>query len=139
MTETALSRRTFVIASAAAVGVVVGLRCAALAPAEMGERTYTSLITEAQVESAVHYGLTAAMYGEIGIQSGRAAQRNFHDYEMLRMGAPPVETHIVPGMGPLGGAGEVATPPAAPALTNAIFAATGKRIRTLPLRNAGLV
>ena len=81
MTETALSRRTFVIASAAAGGVVVGLRCAALAPAEMGERTYTSLVTDAQVESAVHYGLTAAMYGEIGIQSGRAAQSNFHDYE----------------------------------------------------------
>ena len=95
---------------------------------------------EQQVQSAIVYGLTAAMYGAITISGGQTDQTNFHDFEMVRMPTMPrIETYIAPAGGPLGGIGEVATPPVAPAVANAIFAATGKRIRTLPLRTAGVV
>ena len=88
----------------------------------------------AQMESGIAYGLTAALYGEISIRGGAVAQSNFHDYRMLRMNeAPDVETYIVDGGGLLGGAGEPGTPPIAPAFTNAIFDATGIRIRELPV------
>ena len=90
----------------------------------------------AQVESGIIYALTAAMYGEITIQDGRVEQNNFYDYEMLRMStAPKIETHIINSGFDIGGAGEPSTPPAAAALANAIFAATGKRVRQLPLGN----
>jgi len=89
----------------------------------------------AQMESGIVYGLTAALYGEIAIRRGAVAQSNFHDYPMLRIDkAPAVETHIVNSGEALGGAGEPATPPIAPALTNAIYDATGIRIRELPVR-----
>ena len=89
----------------------------------------------AQMESGIIYGLTAAMYSEISIRRGAVAQSNFHDYPMLRMNeSPEIETYIVNSGGKIGGAGEPGTPPAAPALTNAIFDATGKRIRELPVR-----
>jgi isoquinoline 1-oxidoreductase beta subunit len=88
----------------------------------------------AQMESGIAYGLTAALYGEISIRDGAVAQSNFHDYRMLRMDeAPDVETYIVDGGGSTGGAGEPGTPPIAPAFTNAIFDATGIRIRELPV------
>ena len=88
----------------------------------------------AQMESGIAFGLTAALYGEISIKGGAVAQSNFHDYRMLRMDeAPEVETHIINGGGLLGGAGEPGTPPIAPAFTNAIFDATGIRIRELPV------
>jgi isoquinoline 1-oxidoreductase beta subunit len=88
----------------------------------------------AQMESGIAFGLTAALYGEISIAGGAVAQSNFHDYRMLRMNeAPEVETHIINGGGLLGGAGEPGTPPIAPAFTNAIFDATGIRIRELPV------
>jgi isoquinoline 1-oxidoreductase beta subunit len=88
----------------------------------------------AQMESGIAYGLTAALYGEISISEGAVRQSNFHDYRMLRMNdAPDVETHIINGGGILGGAGEPGTPPVAPAFTNAIFDATGIRIRELPV------
>jgi isoquinoline 1-oxidoreductase beta subunit len=88
----------------------------------------------AQMESGIGYGLTAALYGEISISGGAVAQSNFHDYRMLRMNeAPDVETYIIDGGGLLGGAGEPGTPPIAPAFTNAIFDATGIRIRELPV------
>ena len=88
----------------------------------------------AQMESGIAYGLTAALYGEISIEGGAVAQSNFHDYRMLRMNeAPAVETYIVDGGGATGGAGEPGTPPIAPAFTNAIFNATGIRIRELPV------
>ncbi|MEM9199073.1 MAG: molybdopterin cofactor-binding domain-containing protein, partial [Pseudomonadota bacterium] len=90
----------------------------------------------AQIESGIVYGLTAAMYGQISIEDGAVAQSNFHDYEALRMSATPViETHIINSGHAIGGAGEPGTPPAAPALANAIFAATGQRIRDLPMIN----
>jgi isoquinoline 1-oxidoreductase subunit beta len=97
------------------------------------------LTVEMQTESAVVYGLTAALYGEIGIKDGRVEQSSFHDYRMLRMAEMPrVETVIVPSGGFWGGVGETPVPPLAPALCNAIFAATGKRVRSLPLKNHDL-
>jgi len=87
------------------------------------------------MESAIVYGLTAALYGRISIQGGRAVQSNFHDYPMLRMNeAPEVEVVLVPSGDPPGGVGEPGLPPAAPAVTNALFALTGQRVRDLPIR-----
>lgn len=89
----------------------------------------------AQMESSIIFGLTAAFYGEITIKNGQAEQRNFYDYKMLRMNeTPKIETYIVPSNEKHGGVGEPGTPPTAPAVVNAIFAATGKRIRQLPIR-----
>jgi isoquinoline 1-oxidoreductase subunit beta len=94
------------------------------------------LTVEMQVESATVYALTAALYGEITIKDGRVEQSNFHDYQMLRLAEmPKVETVIVPGSGNWGGVGEPPVAVVAPALCNAIFSATGKRIRSLPLKN----
>jgi isoquinoline 1-oxidoreductase subunit beta len=91
--------------------------------------------TEAQVQSSVVYGLTAALRGAITIDHGRVQQNNFHDYPMMRINEMPVvEVLMVASEGAPTGAGEFAVPPVAPALCNAIFAATGKRIRRLPIR-----
>ncbi|MFZ1744056.1 MAG: molybdopterin cofactor-binding domain-containing protein [Pontixanthobacter sp.] len=89
----------------------------------------------AQMESGIIYGLTAAMYDEITLKSGRVEQSNFHDYRMMRMDdAPEISVHIINGAPDnIGGAGEPGLPPAAPAVANAIFAATGQRIRELPI------
>jgi isoquinoline 1-oxidoreductase subunit beta len=90
----------------------------------------------AQMESGILYGLTAALYGDISITRGRVAQSNFHDYKMVRMNeAPLIETHIINSGAAVGGAGEPATPAIAPALANAVFNATGVRIRELPMKN----
>jgi isoquinoline 1-oxidoreductase beta subunit len=90
---------------------------------------------KAQMEGAIVFGLTAALYGEITIKDGRVQQNNFYDYKMLRMNEmPKVEVYIVPSTEKHGGVGEPGTPPIAPAVVNAIFAATGKRIRHLPIR-----
>lgn len=92
-------------------------------------------IVRAQIESAVVFGLTAALYGRISISGGRAVQSNFHDYPMLRMNeAPEVEVVLVPSGDAPGGIGEPGLPPIAPAVTNALFALTGQRIRELPIR-----
>ena len=93
-----------------------------------------------QIESAVLYGLTAALFGEITIKHGRVEQGNFDDYQIARMAdAPVIETYFaLSGGGKWGGIGEPGTPPIAPAVANAIFAATGKRIRSLPLKNVSL-
>jgi isoquinoline 1-oxidoreductase beta subunit len=97
------------------------------------------LTVELQTESAVVYGLTAALYGEITIAHGQVEQSNFNDYPMLRLAEMPrVETVIVASGGFWGGIGETPVPPLAPALCNAIFSATGKRIRSLPLKNHDL-
>jgi isoquinoline 1-oxidoreductase beta subunit len=92
-------------------------------------------IIKAQIESGIIYGLTAALYGEITIQNGRVEQGNFDNYPMLLMNEmPEIEVYIVPSTETPGGIGEVSTPAIAPAVANAIFAATGKRIRRLPIR-----
>jgi isoquinoline 1-oxidoreductase beta subunit len=97
------------------------------------------LSVEMQTQGSIVYALTAALYGEITIKDGAAEQSNFDTYEMLRIAeAPQVETVIVPSGDFWGGVGEPAVPPLAPALCNAIFAATGKRIRSLPLKNQDL-
>jgi isoquinoline 1-oxidoreductase beta subunit len=89
----------------------------------------------AQSESSIVYGLTSALYGEITIAQGRVKQSNFNNYPMLRIDEMPVvEVHIVPSEEKPTGAGELSVPPVVPALCNAIFAATGKRIRRLPIR-----
>ena len=96
-------------------------------------------ILASQVESGIVYGLTATLYGAITIENGRVSQGNFDDYEMLRLAdMPAVETVLVPSGGFWGGGGEPAVPPVAPALCNALFAATGKRVRSLPLKNENL-
>lgn len=90
----------------------------------------------AQMESGIVFGLTAALYGEIMIRNGRVQESNYNGYRMLRQfEAPQIEVHIVnSGIEHLGGVGEPGTPPIAPAVCNAIFAASGKRIRSLPIR-----
>ncbi|MEP2670193.1 MAG: molybdopterin cofactor-binding domain-containing protein [Cyclobacteriaceae bacterium] len=89
---------------------------------------------KAQVEGGIIEGLCAALYGEITIKDGVAMQSNFHDYQWMRMGdAPPVNIEFVENKMPPRGLGEPPLPPAAPALANAIFAASGKRLRKLPL------
>jgi isoquinoline 1-oxidoreductase beta subunit len=93
----------------------------------------------AQMESAVVFGLTAALHGEITLAKGRVQQANFPDYRMVGLAdMPRVETHVVESGAALGGIGEVGTPPIAPAVVNAIFAATGKRVRSLPIRASEL-
>lgn len=88
----------------------------------------------AQIESGIIYGLTAALYGEITIEKGRVQQSNFHDYGIVRMDdAPKIHVTLINSGAKLGGGGEPGTPPIAPALANAIFNATGKRLRKLPL------
>ena len=90
---------------------------------------------EAQMESAIIFGLTAALHGELTLENGRVQQSNFHDYPVLRMDeTPEIEVHIVKSSEPPTGAGEPGVPPIAPAVANALFALTGKRIRKLPIR-----
>ncbi len=93
-----------------------------------------------QMESAIVYGLTAALYGQITIENGRVVEGNFDDYQMLRLDAmPEVETHLaLTGGDKWGGIGEPGVPPVAPAVCNAIVKITGKRVRALPLRNHDL-
>ena len=91
---------------------------------------------KAQMESSISFGLGAAMQSEVTFKDGMVQQSNFHDYKVMRMNEmPKVEVYIVQSTEKMGGAGEPGLPPVAPAVTNAIFAATGKRIRTLPIGN----
>jgi len=93
-----------------------------------------------QAEGAVIFGLSAALYGKITIKDGAAVQGNFDTFRMVRLAeAPRIDVHLVPSGGDVwGGAGEPGVPPVAPAVTNAIFAATGRRIRTLPIVDTDL-
>jgi isoquinoline 1-oxidoreductase beta subunit len=93
----------------------------------------------AQIQSAIMFGVTAALYGEITLKDGRVEQTNFDSYQILRMDeAPAVEVHIVQSRESVGGMGEAGTSAVVPAVTNAIFAATGKRLRKLPIDTAEL-
>jgi isoquinoline 1-oxidoreductase beta subunit len=88
------------------------------------------------MESGIIFGLSAALYGEITIKDGRVEQTNFGDYRVLRIHeAPQIDVALVKSLEPPGGIGEPGTSCVMPALTNAIFAATGKRIRKLPVAN----
>jgi isoquinoline 1-oxidoreductase beta subunit len=93
----------------------------------------------AQIQSAVIFGITAALYGEITVKDGRVEQANFDTYQILRMNeAPAIEVHIVQSSEPPGGMGEAGTSAIVPAVTNAIFAATGKRLRKMPVDSTAL-
>ncbi|MDX2193884.1 MAG: molybdopterin cofactor-binding domain-containing protein [Gemmatimonadales bacterium] len=92
-------------------------------------------LVRAQTEGAVTDGISAALYGEVTIEGGRPVQRNFHEYQLLRMHeAPRVDVHLVDSGAPPGGVGEPGLPPAAPAVANAVRALTGEPVRALPLR-----
>ena len=94
---------------------------------------------QAQIQSATVFGITAALYGEITLKDGRVEQTNFDSYQMLRIDeAPAIEVHIVQSSEPPGGMGEAGTSAIVPAVTNAIFAATGKRVRKLPVDPSAL-
>ena len=94
----------------------------------------------AQIESCVNYALSAALYSAITFKDGHVEQSNFHNYRVLRLNESPaiIETHIVESTEKMGGVGEPGFPPVAPAVTNAIFAATGKRIRQMPFGEINL-
>jgi isoquinoline 1-oxidoreductase beta subunit len=95
---------------------------------------------ETQVQSAVAFGLTATIKSSITIKEGRVEQSNFHDFPLLRMDEmPQVVVHIVPSSNPPSGLGEVGVPVIGPAVANAIYAATGKRIRKLPITPQDIV
>jgi isoquinoline 1-oxidoreductase beta subunit len=94
---------------------------------------------QAQIQGAIIFGITAALYGEITLKAGRVEQTNFHNYQILRMNeAPAIEVYIVQSSEPPGGMGEAGTSAIVPAVTNAIFAATGKRLRKLPVDTTAL-
>jgi len=107
-------------------------------------RTVNPDTIAAQLEGAVGFALSAALYGEITLDKGRVQQSNFHDYRMLRIHEmPEVEVHIVESTAPSTGVGEPGVPPVAPALCNALFQLTKKRVRRLPIshgfnRGAGI-
>jgi len=89
---------------------------------------------KAQMQSGIGYGLSAALYGKITLTDGQVDQTNFHQYQVLRINDMPraVEVHIVPSRNPPSGVGEPGVPPIAPAVANAVRAATGARLHTLP-------
>ena len=89
---------------------------------------------KSQLEGAIIFGLSLAMLGEISFKDGKVEQSNFHDYPLLRLPqCPDIETYIIESTAKPAGVGEPGVPPVAPSLTNAIFAATGKRVRELPI------
>jgi isoquinoline 1-oxidoreductase beta subunit len=97
-------------------------------------------IVEAQVQGSIVLGLSSALWGEITIEGGRVQQQNFDTYRLVRMNEmPELDIQIVESIAPPGGIGEPATALVAPAVTNAVFAATGKRVSSLPLAKHGLV
>jgi isoquinoline 1-oxidoreductase beta subunit len=92
-------------------------------------------MVRAQMESGIIFGLSAALYGEITLKDGQVVQSNYHDYQIVRLPeTPKIEVHIVPSSAKPTGVGEPGVPPLAPALANAVFAATGKPVRRLPIR-----
>jgi isoquinoline 1-oxidoreductase/isoquinoline 1-oxidoreductase beta subunit len=92
-------------------------------------------VVRAQMEGSIMFGLTAALYGNLDLEGGAIRESNFHDYPILRMNeAPAVEVIIVDSGTEPTGVGEPGLPPIAPAVANAVFAATGQRLRSLPLK-----
>ena len=126
--------------------------CAEVSVSDAGELTVHRIVAatdpghavnpqqiEAQIEGSFAYGLSAALYGECTVKNGRMEQANFNSYPVVKMAdMPRVESIVMPSGGFWGGVGEPTIAVAAPAVLNAIFAATGKRIRDLPLRHHDL-
>jgi isoquinoline 1-oxidoreductase beta subunit len=103
-------------------------------------QTVNPWIVESQLESGIIYGLSAALWSDITLRNGRVQQRNFNDYRVLRLNeTPEIDVHIIPSDALPGGIGETGVPPVAPAVCNAIFAATGKRLRSLPISAHSLI
>jgi CO/xanthine dehydrogenase Mo-binding subunit len=136
------SRREFLKTSAAGSA---GLPIAS--PADASEQAFHSNayifinpdLVAAQIEGGVVFGLISALYDEITIQNGQVQQTNFDNYPMLRIAdMPKVEVHLVPSHESPGGIGQPGVPSTAPAVANAIFAATGKRLRSLPFQTQEL-
>ena len=97
-------------------------------------QTVNPRIVESQLESGIVYGLSAALWGNVTLRAGQVQQRNFNDYRVLRINElPTLDLHVITSDAKPGGVGEVAVPPVAPSICNAIFAATGRRLRTLPI------
>jgi len=94
---------------------------------------------QAQIQSGIIFGATAALHGEITLKNGRVEQTNFDTYQVLRIDeVPEIEVHLVRSVEPPGGMGETGTSAIVPAIANAIFAATGKRLRKMPVDTAAL-
>jgi isoquinoline 1-oxidoreductase beta subunit len=94
---------------------------------------------QAQIQSGINFGVTAALYGEITLKNGRVEQTNLDTYQMLRINeAPAIDVHIIENFEPPGGMGECGTSLIVPAIANAIFAATAKRLRKMPIDAAAL-
>ncbi len=105
-----------------------------MAAVDCGQAVNPDMVA-AQVEGGIVFGLSAALYGEITVDHGRVQQSNFDNYPVLRINQmPQVEVHIIPSTASPGGMGEPPVPAIAPAVTNAIFAATSKRVRRLPIK-----
>jgi len=104
--------------------------------ADLGRMVNPNIVRQ-QLESSIIYGLSAVLYGEITLKDGRVRQSNFHDYPVVRMPeSPRIEMHLVDSDERPAGIGEPGTALIGPAVANAVFAATGKRLRRLPLRLA---
>ena len=98
------------------------------------------MLVETQLQGAVIFALQALYYGKITIKDGRVQESNFHDYKMLRMNeVPEISIYIVPSDDPPKGVGEPGVPPLAPSVINAIYAASGKRIRKIPILREDLI
>jgi isoquinoline 1-oxidoreductase beta subunit len=97
-------------------------------------------IVESQIESGIVYGLSAALWGDITLNAGQVRETNFNTYRVLRSNeVPELDVHLIQSNEAPGGIGEVAVPPVAPAVCNALFAATRKRLRRLPIAGQSLV
>jgi isoquinoline 1-oxidoreductase beta subunit len=109
-----------------------------VAAADLGRMVNPDTV-EAQIQSSIMFGLTATLHGNITLEKGRVQQGNFNDYPMLRMNeAPKVDVLLVQSTEKPGGIGEPATALIGPAVANALFSATGKRVRQLPLSPANI-
>jgi isoquinoline 1-oxidoreductase beta subunit len=110
-----------------------------VAAVDCGQVVNPAIVSQ-QIQSGIVFGLSAALKGKISIDKGQVVQQNFNTYDMLRMDEmPQIEVHIVQSALPPGGIGEASTPMIAPAVANALFKGTGKRLRQLPLRAEDLV